>query len=123
RSGMLFAKKIVTITEDIKPTVILSEIKGLYRCRNCPYIVRLYDAFFRDGKIHILLEHMNYNSLEDLLKRVGKIPENILAYITMQVLKALHYLHSEKKTIHRDIKPANILLNSNGCVKVSDFGV
>ncbi len=40
-----------------------------------------------------------------------------------QVVKALHYLQSQLKVMHRDVKPSNILINSNGDVKMCDFGI
>ena len=51
------------------------------------------------------------------------IPESILSKITKQILLGLSYLHKEKHQIHRDIKPANILINSDGIVKLTDFGI
>lgn len=45
-----------------------------------------------------------------------------MAAITFQIIWGLGYLHYEKQ-LHRDIKPANILMNSQGHVKLSDFGI
>jgi len=39
------------------------------------------------------------------------------------MLLGLHFIHTKKKQIHRDIKPENVLVNSLGCVKLSDFGI
>ena len=63
-------------------------------------------------------------SLQDFLKatRNTPIPENYIAVIAFQVLKGLEFLHNHKQ-LHRDIKPGNILLNSDGAVKLSDFGI
>jgi len=66
---------------------------------------------------------MDKGTLADILKKVKRIPENILGYITYQILVGLDYLHYNKRIVHRDIKPSNILINSKGQVKISDFGV
>lgn len=72
--------------------------------------------------LSFLLEYMDLGNLSDVIKAVGAIPEAIIGMITYQVLKGLDYLH-KMKVIHRDIKPSNLLLNSEGEVKISDFGV
>ncbi len=95
----------------------------------CQNIVGFYGAFFTEGNVKILLEFMNMDSLEKALKKIKSkklappcIPENILSIITRQILLGLYHLHKEK-LIHRDIKPANILINSEGIVKITDFGI
>ena len=40
-----------------------------------------------------------------------------------QVVEGLHYLHTERRILHRDVKPSNLLLNGEGDLKLSDFGV
>jgi serine/threonine protein kinase len=50
------------------------------------------------------------------------IPEPAVASIAFQMLWGIAYLHYEN-VIHRDIKPANVLVNSEGEVKLSDFGI
>lgn len=58
-----------------------------------------------------------------MLKREGRFAEPIAAQYLREVISALTYLHDmTPPIIHRDIKPENILLDSDGAVKVADFG-
>ncbi|GJQ67469.1 Dsor1 [Trypoxylus dichotomus] len=66
---------------------------------------------------------MDAGSLDLILKKASRIPENILGKITSAVLKGLSYLRDKHAIIHRDVKPSNILINSNGEIKICDFGV
>lgn len=86
-------------------------------------IVKCYGAFVQDQLITIILEYMDLGTLADLIRKVGPLPEVMLGFIAYQVLKGLDYLHRVKRIIHRDIKPQNLLVNSEGVVKISDFGV
>merc|ERR1712176_196629 len=61
------------------------------------------------GDLHTVIEA---EILEDIHKQ----------YIIYQLLRALKYLHTGN-LIHRDVKPSNLLLNSNCCLKLGDFGL
>lgn len=90
-------------------------------------MVKLYGAYYAERQVKVILELMDMGSLRDLVdtcKRHGyKIPEPILAHLTMQMLNGLMYLHYMMNQIHRDIKPENILFNSDGEFKFTDFGI
>jgi serine/threonine protein kinase len=55
--------------------------------------VKSYGAFLKGGYVHIALEYMDVGSLDDIRKSVGKIPEDILGLMSIQMLKGLDYLH------------------------------
>ena len=78
---------------------------------------------FSDGEINICMEYMDGGSLDLVLKKTGKIPEPYARKITAAVLRGLSYLREKHQIIHRDVKPSNILVNSQGEIKICDFGV
>lgn len=121
-NDMNFALKIIPYKEDEKfKKLIENEIRALHQCK-CDYLIKCYASYILDNSVNIVLEFMDKGTLTDVLKLHGKIPENILGVIALQILEGINYLHKQK-IIHRDIKPSNILVNSKGKVKISDFGV
>ncbi|KAL5005244.1 hypothetical protein ScPMuIL_018700 [Solemya velum] len=120
---LIMARKLIHL--EVKPAVrnqIIRELKVLHEC-NSPYIVGFYGAFYSDGEISICMEYMDGGSLDLILKKAGRIPEQILGKITVNVLKGLSYLREKHQIMHRDVKPSNILVNSRGEIKMCDFGV
>ncbi|XP_030045650.1 LOW QUALITY PROTEIN: dual specificity mitogen-activated protein kinase kinase 1 [Microcaecilia unicolor] len=122
-SGLIMARKLIHL--EIKPAIrnqIIRELQVLHEC-NSPYIVGFYGAFYSDGEISICMENMDGGSLDQVLKKAGKIPEKILGKVSIAVIKGLTYLREKHKIMHRDVKPSNILVNSRGEIKLCDFGV
>nr|CAD7456451.1 unnamed protein product [Timema tahoe] len=122
-SGLIMARKLIHL--EVKPAIkkqIIRELKVLHDC-NFAHIVGFYGAFYSDGEISICMEYMDGGSLDLILKKAGRIPESILGTITCAVLKGLSYLRDKHAIMHRDVKPSNILVNSNGEIKICDFGV
>ncbi|AYU79326.1 mitogen-activated protein kinase kinase 4 / MAPK4 [Leishmania donovani] len=86
-------------------------------------IVSSYEAFFRDGRLYVVLEYMDCGTMNNLIDRHPEgFSEDMLAYIARELFKGLEFLH-HLNMIHRDIKPANVLANTKGEIKISDFGV
>jgi len=122
-TGMIMAKKMIHL--EVKPAIrkqIVTELKILHDC-NSPYIVGFYGPYPSDGEINICMEYMDGGSLDLVLKKTGKIPEPYSRKITYAVLRGLSYLREKHQIIHRDVKPSNILVNSQGEIKICDFGV
>lgn len=101
-----------SITEKYK-THAFREISILDKL-NHRRIISIYDSMVIKNSIHIILEYINYGSLESMIDffiRCKTIPTFSLGWnLLAQMSDALYYLHS-KKIIHRDIKPSNILIS------------
>jgi serine/threonine protein kinase len=120
-TGTVLALKVINLFDKSRREQLIREIMTLYDAQ-CPNLITFYGAFYREGAITIALEYMDGGSLANVISQVGPIPERVLASIAFQILWGLAYLKHEKK-VHRDVKPSNLLINSNGEVKVTDFGV
>lgn len=86
-----------------------------------PNIVTVYEAGQIDGIVYIAMEYLQGENLSQVLERKDLSFEAKIR-ILQQVLEALHHAHG-LDVVHRDIKPSNIHLQSDGSVKLVDFGL
>ena len=105
---------------------IQKEIKLLENL-NHPHVITYFSSFNENNNVYIITEYLNGGNLESIIKKnIEKktlVDEKKVWKLLIQCLSGLVYLHETKKIIHRDIKPDNILLDSEGNLKISDFGV
>ncbi|GMF14201.1 unnamed protein product [Phytophthora lilii] len=125
-TNALYAVKVVANVFD-KPRrdQLLTEIRTLYGIES-EHLVGFYGAYFQDHALSIVLEFCDLGSLDQLLAKLPEddsvVPESVVAAVAMQVLTGLAHL-KQVRHVHRDIKPQNILVQQNGAVKLTDFGL
>jgi serine/threonine protein kinase len=88
-----------------------------------PFIVNIKFAFQDETKLYIVSEflqggdmfyHMHHSTIN--------FTENTVKFYIIELILAIEFLH-ENNVIYRDLKPENILMNSEGHIKISDFGL
>ncbi|ODQ77910.1 hypothetical protein BABINDRAFT_25189, partial [Babjeviella inositovora NRRL Y-12698] len=70
----------------------------------------------------LFLEYVAGGSVGSCLRMYGRFSEQVIRYLTKQVLLGLSYIH-DKGILHRDLKADNLLLETDGTCKISDFGI
>lgn len=86
------------------------------------HIVQLYDAGEEDGTPYLVMEYVDGTDLKNYIKEHFPIPYQEVVDIMDQVLDAVTAAH-KAGIIHRDLKPQNILIDQDGQVKITDFGI
>src|SRR5919206_4827845 len=87
-----------------------------------PNIVSIYDRGEAEGTYYIAMEYLDGRSLKELIVGRGPAPISVAIDYARQILAALRFAH-RNGLVHRDIKPHNVLVDSEGRVKVTDFGI
>ena len=87
-----------------------------------PNIVSIFDRGEADGSYFIVMEYVEGRTLKELIRGRGPCPIPVAIAYTRQILSGLRYAH-RNGVIHRDIKPHNVIVDSEGVVKVADFGI
>lgn len=81
----------------------------LFQAKN-PFILTMDYVFQNDLRIYFFLEYVSGGNLFDHLCQNKRFPENVVKFLSAQILIALGYLHANK-IVHRDLKPENVLMD------------
>lgn len=121
KDDTLVAVKCLELNRIAKTLRFLRRELAIMREARHPNIVRYLGCYKDDKTLYISMELCS-TSLRERMQNELKLPEEFVRKVARQTIDALAYLH-KKKIAHRDIKPENILLDSNGDVKLVDFGL
>ena len=87
-----------------------------------PAVCRVWDVGEAEGQHFLSMEFVDGENLASLLRRIGRFPQDKALDIARQVCAGLAAAH-EKGVLHRDLKPANVMLDGQGKVRLTDFGL
>jgi len=87
-----------------------------------PNVVEVYDVGEEDGSHYIVMEYIEGKTLKQLLKKRGSLTLTEVIDIMTQLTDGIAHAH-ESYIIHRDIKPQNIMIEDDGRIKITDFGI
>lgn len=109
--------------DEIVVNSLLTEANLMKRLDH-PSLPRIVDIIDNGITIYIVMDYIEGESLDKILKEYGAQPEELVIGWAKQLCDALGYLHSQKPpVIYRDKKPANVMLKPEGNIKIIDFGI
>ena len=109
----------VKLIERLKKKFI-DEASALFSMQH-PHIVRVTDVFEENGTAYYVMDYIDGQSLQDIVKEKGALDEDLAVYYISQVAGALKYVHSQNR-LHLDVKPGNIMIDGNDQAILIDFG-
>ena len=124
KTNELFALKEMSKVKiiDRRSEISIMSERNLLSTLHHPFIVNMYFAFQDFYNLYLVMDLLNGGDLRFHIAHKKKFSEDQTKFIIANMLLALEYIHS-KNIIHRDIKPENLVLESNGYVRITDFGV
>lgn len=123
KTGMSVAIKIID-KEKVLKVGMIDQIKreiSVMRLVRHPNVVQLYEVMASKNKIYFVMEYIKGGELFNKVAK-GKLKEDAARKYFQQLISAVDFCHS-RGVYHRDLKPENLLLDEDGNLKISDFGL
>jgi tetratricopeptide (TPR) repeat protein len=115
------ALKLINSTDPTARERILNEVR-LARQITHPAVCRVFDVGEAESGIFYSMELVRGEDLAALLRRVGRLPSEKVVDIARQLCAGVATAHAQG-VLHRDLKPANVLIDDDGLVRITDFGI
>jgi serine/threonine protein kinase len=124
KTGDLYAIKVLRKTDIIRKNqedTVMTERNAMARA-NHPFVVQLYFAFQSKRYLYLVMEYLIGGDLATLLGHFKYFEEPVAKRYLAETVLVLEYIHSIN-IVHRDLKPDNLLINEDGHLKMTDFGL
>lgn len=125
KSKKLYAMKVIKkelVTDEEDVDWVQTEKHVFETASNHPFLVGLHSCFQTSERLFFVIEYVNGGDLMFHMQRQRKLPEDHARFYAAEIVLALHFLH-EKGIIYRDLKLDNVLLDSDGHIKLTDYGM
>ncbi|KAI9476846.1 kinase-like domain-containing protein, partial [Coemansia mojavensis] len=124
-TGVYYAIKILKKADMIAKNQI-SNVKAeraiMMAQTGSPFVVRLLYTFQSRTNLYLVMEYLNGGDCAALLKAIGMLPEEWTRQYLAEVVLGIEDLHA-RNVVHRDLKPDNLLIDAEGHLKLTDFGL
>ncbi|KAM3142373.1 hypothetical protein pb186bvf_005530 [Paramecium bursaria] len=124
RQGQLFAMKVLHKSRIMKNNLTRYAMteRNVLSITSHPFIVKLRCAFQTQDKLFMILDYCPGGDLGELLQKQKRLPEDLVKNYLCEIILALEDLH-KRDIIFRDLKPDNIVIDAEGHVLLTDFGL
>lgn len=122
--GLPYAMKILRKDQLIKKNLLVktqAERDILEKIKN-PYIVGLHYAFQSETKLYFFIDFLNGGEMFTYLRKERQFSERRAKIYAAEMVDAIGCLH-QNNIIYRDLKPENVLLDAEGHIRITDFGL
>jgi serine/threonine protein kinase len=120
----IYAMKIINCAEqsDKDYLEMLRNEKEILALIEGDYVVNSYFTFIYENFMCFCMEYLPNGDLAVLLDDYCRLDEKMAKFMIAEIILAVEYLH-KNNIIHRDLKPSNILIDNDGHLKLTDFGL
>lgn len=125
RTGKIYAMKVIkkaSVNDDEDIDWVQTEKHVFEQATNHPFLVGLHSCFQTESRLFFVIEYLCGGDLMYHMQRKRRLPEDHARFYSAEICLALDFLH-ERGIIYRDLKLDNVLLDAEGHIKLTDYGM